>query len=166
VSTVRCRSVHITPTSGLQIMRADYRIIKAETSPLCDVHLLRNGSNGDLVSTATALRSGPIWSGPVQPAPARSGPVWSGPRLEFRYSSRFLYSPKSPDRLWGPSSRLFRQYMGCLSGLMRPRLKVHSSAACSAEAKNKWGCTATALSSKQVRLTFLWLKHTDRQRCR
>jgi len=82
VSRVRCRSAHITPTSGLQIKQAD-EIIEAETSPLCDVHFFRNGSRGDLVSTATALksglvRSGPVWSGPVWSGPVRSGPVRSG----------------------------------------------------------------------------------------
>ena len=67
--------------------QADWR---GETSPMCDVHLFRNGSRGDLVSTATALRS--------------------GSQLQFRYSSRFLYSPKRPDRLWGPPNRLVYWY--------------------------------------------------------
>jgi hypothetical protein len=55
---------------------------------------------------------------------------------------RFFFSPKRPDRLWGPPSPLFNGYRGSFPGLQRPGREVNHSPPSSAEVKNEWSHTS------------------------
>ena len=57
-------------------------------------------------------------------------------------STRF-YSPKRPDRLWGPPSLLLNGYRVSFPRVKWPLREVNHSPPSSAEVKNKWSYTST-----------------------
>jgi hypothetical protein len=55
----------------------------------------------------------------------------------------FISSPRSPKRLWGPSSLLSNGNQEFVSGVKRPKCKADYSPPSSTEIKNTWSYTST-----------------------
>jgi hypothetical protein len=53
-------------------------------------------------------------------------------------SLTFLSSPKRPNWLWGPPSRLFKGCRGAVPGVKRPGRDVDHLSPSSVEVKNEW----------------------------
>jgi hypothetical protein len=74
---------------------------------------------------------------------------WLSYRLEVwasnpHWGTRFFFSPKCPDRFWGPPNLLFTGYCGGLSLAVKwLGLEADRSLSLSAEVKHEWSCTST-----------------------
>jgi hypothetical protein len=65
---------------------------------------------------------------------------WSGVRIPVGVRD---FSPKYPDWLWGPHSRVFNARRGSLPWVKRPGRGVHHPSPSSTVVKNEWRLTYT-----------------------
>ena len=63
--------------------------------------------------------------------------------VPFPPEEKMLFSPKGPDRLWGPPSLLLNGHWGSLLGVKRSEREVDHTSPPSAEVKNEWRYTST-----------------------